>query len=419
MTVEQQEMETTTNGAGTYLANLPTNVVQAITRVMGQLPAIGKDGKADPSQGGYSYRGIEQITREAQRLFAKYGVVFAPRVLSWEVIDIVVNNKPWTDTRLMVEYDVFGPSHGEYTEDGPVVDKITVGPLLAIGRDNSDKGANKCMTQAFKYALLQVLCISDAKDDADGQSHEADGGYYSHAPQPEPASQEWIDSVKRRIESLPEEHKAQLRQEWKEKKLNAPDYLTKPEFPIADAMIQVHVVQVNQEAQPATSAVDSAMNLDSDPDRVEALGVLNELVEGVPNEGTYGRDVLVSNLRGRFGPAESMTMGQINHAIDIATAWPEPPPAHQPAHTAAGDSLPPPAAQPPADGFTEAERATLAAAPPQVLDDTLAEVQAMSGNDIKGELRARGLSPTGNRDTTGRRLTVALVAEATRQGASQ
>ena len=44
---------------------------------------------------------------------------------------------------------------------------MTAGPFHALGRDNSDKGVNKAMTQAYKYMLLQVLCIGDRKDDAD------------------------------------------------------------------------------------------------------------------------------------------------------------------------------------------------------------------------------------------------------------
>lgn len=140
-----------------------SNVVEALRRVMRDLPAIGKDQSAAPQQGGYPYRGIEQITRHVQPLFARHGIVMAPRVDSAEVKDIVVAGKPWTDTILHVTYTVHGPG-------GDTLEVRTVG----IGRDNSDKGANKAMTQAFKYALLQLLCVSDAKDDADGQTHEAD-----------------------------------------------------------------------------------------------------------------------------------------------------------------------------------------------------------------------------------------------------
>ena len=36
------------------------------------------------------------------------------------------------------------------------------------------KAPNKSLTQAFKYLLLQLLCVSDSKDDADAASIEAD-----------------------------------------------------------------------------------------------------------------------------------------------------------------------------------------------------------------------------------------------------
>lgn len=172
-----------------------TNVVQALAAVMSELPAIGKTGQASASQGGYAYRGIEAITKHAQGLFAKHGVVFVPKVLEHEVVDIVVGGKPWTDTRLLVAYDVFGPGGAE--------DRIMVGPLLGIGRDNADKGANKAMTQAFKYALLQVLCISDAKDDADGSTHEADerADYSGRTTEDHQRARE----VERRYHALPEE----------------------------------------------------------------------------------------------------------------------------------------------------------------------------------------------------------------------
>lgn len=144
------------------------NVVEALCRVARDLPAIGRDQTASAQQGGYAYRGIEQITKHVQSLFAQHGVVFTPHVRSYEVRDLVINGKPWTDIYEMVEYTVYGP--------GGVEDRITVGPILAVGRDNSDKGGNKCLTQAYKYALIQALTISDAKDDADGATHEADAG---------------------------------------------------------------------------------------------------------------------------------------------------------------------------------------------------------------------------------------------------
>lgn len=142
------------------------NVTEALAAVMSALPGIGKDNQAAAAQGGYNYRGIEAITAAAQPLLGQNGVVPYPRVVGDPIITpVIVNGKPWTDTMLKVEYRF---------KHGPSDTEEVAGPFIAIGRDNTDKGANKCMTQAFKYALIQVLCIGDKKDDADGQNHEAD-----------------------------------------------------------------------------------------------------------------------------------------------------------------------------------------------------------------------------------------------------
>lgn len=186
----------------------PSNVIAALAAVMADLPSIGKDQQASAQQGGYAYRGIDQITQHTQGLFASYGVVFVPRVVHYEIRDIVVNGKPWTDTVELVEYDVYGP--------GGIEDRITVGPILALGRDNSDKGANKCLTQAFKYALLQALCISDAKDDADGTTHEADA-----APAEDPAIPGLRSAVQAAIDKLDDAAKAELKAFFAEHNLPA------------------------------------------------------------------------------------------------------------------------------------------------------------------------------------------------------
>src|SRR5262245_31192858 len=145
------------------------NVIVALARVMRDLPGISKGMQAAPDQGGYSYRGIEQITAVAQKLLAREQIVPTPKVLSWERDIVHVgssnNRKEWHDERMMIEYTfVHGPSMTTHV----------VGPLPAIGRDGTDKGTNKCLTQAFKYTLIQSLCIGDPADDADGKTHEAE-----------------------------------------------------------------------------------------------------------------------------------------------------------------------------------------------------------------------------------------------------
>lgn len=174
-------------------------VVDALACVIAELPGIGKDQHASQAQGGYSYRGIEAITKSAAPLFAKYGIVFVPQVLDCDIRDITVNNKPWTDTILTVRYRICGPA-GDFLE----------ATVVGIGRDNADKGANKALTQAFKYALIQTLCVADAKDDADGTHTERDA-----LPAPEPmATKRQADEFGLVLDSVPDSVAADFKA-WK------------------------------------------------------------------------------------------------------------------------------------------------------------------------------------------------------------
>jgi hypothetical protein len=172
------------------------HVVAALARVMGELGGIGKDMN---SPQGYSYRGIEQITARAQTLFAKHGVVVVPTIVGWhEPTLLTVNGKPWTDERITVRFRFYGPGGSE-----DYVDAVTVG----IGRDNADKGTNKAMSQAFKYALLQVLCIGDSSADTDG--HDAANADGSHTPQAQPSgpvvSAGIANGLRKRLEAIGKE----------------------------------------------------------------------------------------------------------------------------------------------------------------------------------------------------------------------
>lgn len=158
---------------------LPTNVVAAIARVMAEIGGIRKMSQAErrrlglmePGAGSddfgvkYAYRGIDQVAAAAQPLLGKYGVVIIPTVLDQSIANITVKDKPWTDTFVEVQWDMYGP--------GGVTDKL-VAITTGVGRDNSDKGVNKAMTTAFKNLLLRILCIGDPADETDAVRHETD-----------------------------------------------------------------------------------------------------------------------------------------------------------------------------------------------------------------------------------------------------
>lgn len=135
-------------------------VIQALSKVMAELPAIGK---GDKSPEGYSYRGIEAITKHLQPLLAKHGVIIVPNATVTSVVASPAMKDGWQDVYATVEWQIFGP-------DGTSIMARTNG----IGRDRADKGANKAQTQAFKYLLLHLLSIADKADDADGLTYEHD-----------------------------------------------------------------------------------------------------------------------------------------------------------------------------------------------------------------------------------------------------
>lgn len=179
------------------------HVVEAIARVMRDMPAIGKDDRASDQQGGYSYRGIEKITAAAAPLLAKHGVVIVPNVVTWTRDEITVgNNKIWHDDRLMVTYTIYGPAGIE--------DRIEAGPIACIGRDGADKGTNKALTQAYKYLLLQLLCVGDRAADNDGQSTEQDA-----SEGPLRASDDDVAEIEEQMAALDDAQRHRLKDWWK------------------------------------------------------------------------------------------------------------------------------------------------------------------------------------------------------------
>lgn len=132
------------------------NVIEAIRAVMNDLPAIPKDQES--AQLRYKFRGIEQIVELAKPLFVEHGLVVLPEVLTWEESELTINNNRWTDQRLLIRWTFYGP--------GGTDDKVSA-TVAGIGRDNSDKGANKAIVQAFKYTLITALMIADSSDDSD------------------------------------------------------------------------------------------------------------------------------------------------------------------------------------------------------------------------------------------------------------
>jgi len=177
-------------------AELAPNVIQALARVIAEMGGVEKmtpaerrrRGLGTPDESGinYAYRGIDQIAAAAQPLLGKHGVVIAPVDIESSVREFQINNRPWTDRTTRVTWAVMGP--------GGVDDRILC-VSEGIGRDNSDKGANKASTGAFKNLLLRLLCIGDQADDPDQHQHVSDTPSQPQRPPMHPAVQAAVDML--------------------------------------------------------------------------------------------------------------------------------------------------------------------------------------------------------------------------------
>lgn len=180
-------------------------VHQAIAAVVAELEGVGKDQTGPAQQGGYKYRGIEDVTGALQKLCGKHGVVIWPVAKQGPTDDAVGMTAGWSDYTVTVTWGVAGPAG----------DLLTPAPeTIGIGRDNSDKGVNKAMTQAYKYLLLQLFMVADPKDDTDAHG-SYDGGRQTEADQgPRLLPRETFLELAAAIKAMPEVGRAHLMAAW-------------------------------------------------------------------------------------------------------------------------------------------------------------------------------------------------------------
>lgn len=137
------------------------SVHEAIAKVIGELPAIGKDSYNQ--QQGFAFRGIDAVVSALKPLLAKHGVVIVPDVTERLYAQrATARGGIMHEVNLHVRFHVYGP-------DGSSVEASGWGE----GTDSGDKATNKAMTGAYKYVLFQLFAIADEAADADATSPEA------------------------------------------------------------------------------------------------------------------------------------------------------------------------------------------------------------------------------------------------------
>lgn len=244
----------------------PKKLVEALAAVMAELPNIGKGAK---SPEGYAYRGIEQVTKHVQPLFAKHGIVIVPSAQITDVRPAPAMKEGWQDVYMTVDWTITGP-------DGSSLFARTNG----IGRDKADKGANKAQTQAFKYLLLHLLCIADGKDDADSHSYENDRVEQPAKRAPRMADAASHKLLRERIAELSDDQKKQLAAWINEKQF--------PHFKDTDSLNMQQVSAITDQIGRIVRGGTSTDGEHGAPEGVEAEPPAEEAPASVPTADGSG-----------------------------------------------------------------------------------------------------------------------------------
>ena len=123
------------------------NIFQSITKILEEVPAIGKT-KTNKIQ-NFKFRGIDDVMNTFQPLLAKHKVFIVPQVLEQ------TREERQTSKGGNLIYSICKIKYIFYAEDGSSIEAIVVGE----GMDSGDKATNKAMAIAMKYAMFQVFCI--------------------------------------------------------------------------------------------------------------------------------------------------------------------------------------------------------------------------------------------------------------------
>jgi|CXWL01.1.fsa_nt_gi hypothetical protein len=142
-----------------------TGVYKAIVAVQGELAKEGIAKDKTCTQGAtYKFRGIDDVYNALAPFLSKHGLCILPRILSKECVErMSKSGSPLFYTTITAEFDFVCAA------DGSSHTVRTYGEAM----DSGDKGCNKSMSAAYKYAVIQTFCIpTEGDNDADAHTDE-------------------------------------------------------------------------------------------------------------------------------------------------------------------------------------------------------------------------------------------------------
>lgn len=133
-------------------------IYQNIIKAMNEVNSISKDNYNKIQN--FKFRGIDDVMNTMHPILSKNNIFVAPEVEIFEREERTSKNGG------LIIYTVATIKFTFYAEDGSNIIVKVVGEAM----DSGDKGMNKAMSIAYKYALFQVFCIP-TEDDPDKDSY--------------------------------------------------------------------------------------------------------------------------------------------------------------------------------------------------------------------------------------------------------
>ncbi len=150
---------------------VPPTIHEALSAVMGDVQAVGKDQRVTSGPAKYAFRGVDAVVNAVGPALREHGVIVLPEVLDDMFREYQSKSGgQMQECRVRMRYTFVGP-------DGSTLSCSAIGQ----SSDSSDKAASKAQSVAYRVALLQALCIPTDEPDPDATSHER-----ATPPTPEP-----------------------------------------------------------------------------------------------------------------------------------------------------------------------------------------------------------------------------------------
>jgi len=140
-------------------------VYKAIVAVQSDLAKEGISKDRTCTQGAsYKFRGIDDIYNALSPYLSAHSLCILPRMMSRNCVERTSNKgNALFYTTVEAEFDFVS------AEDGSTHTVKTFGEAM----DSGDKGTNKAMSAAYKYAAFQAFCIpTEGDNDTENQTHE-------------------------------------------------------------------------------------------------------------------------------------------------------------------------------------------------------------------------------------------------------